>query len=653
MLNVFRDNLKHLRWILVLVIAVFVLFIFTDFGGFSPDGGPTAASAATVGNDTVSVTEFRRLYTRVESQYRESFGDQFSPEVAKQMRLPIQVLDQLVNQKILLEEARRLGLEVSDEEMRELILSLPAFKDPTTNQFIGQENYEQLLQANGFSSPQDFERDVREDLLLQKLNTTLLAGLYVSDKEVEQAYRAQVERAKIRYVQVPASQFQQAAQQIPQAELQTYFQAHQNEFRLPEQREAAYLLVDTAQLRERVKLSDADLQAYYTEHKAEFTQEEQVRARHILVMINDQRNEAQARQRIEQAQAQLAAGKDFAAVAREFSDDTASKAAGGDLGYFGRGAMVEEFSNAAFGAQAGQRVGPVKTQYGFHVIEVTDKKPGGERPFEQARPQIQALLSAERVQSLAETRAKEVATRVAKEKPKSAEALQALARELPDVTYATSGRFAQNEPVKDLGYAPSFTNAAFQLEKGAASEAIQIPRGWAVLYLQEIHPPRVPQLADVQDQVRAAAARERQQRLAMQRLTAARAGGKSLDQVASELGLEIKETPEFGATGSIPGLGFNPELAKQALKLQNGQIGGPLADPQGAVLFQVTERKTWDAAEFAKNREQTMTTVRQEKLVRVRAALVEQRRRELGVEYDRQLLESFGMTGEEAATPAS
>lgn len=651
MLNVFRDNLKHLKWILVIVIAVFVLFIFTDFGGFAPDGGTGTASAATVGDDTVTVEEFRRLYTRVEGQYRESFGDQFSPEVAKQMRLPIQVLDQLVNQKILLEEARRLGLEVSDEEMRELILSLPAFKDPTTNQFIGQESYEQLLLANGFRSPRDFERDVREDLLLQKLNNTLLAGLYVSDKEVEQAYREQVERAKIRYVQVPASQFQQAAQQIPQNELQAYFQAHQNEFRLPEQREAAYLLVDTAQLREQVKLTDADLRAYYDEHKAEFSQEEQVRARHILVMINDQRNEAQARERIQQAQAQLAAGKDFAAVAREYSDDTASKAAGGDLGYFGRGAMVEEFSNAAFGAQVGQRVGPVKTQYGFHVIEVTDKKPGGERPFEQARPQIQALLSAERVQSLAEQRAKDLSARVAKEKPKSAEALQAIGREFPGVTYATSGRFAQNEPVKDLGYAPSFTNAAFTLEKGAVSEAVQIPRGWAVLYLQEIHEPRVPQLADVQDQVRAAAARERQQRLAMQRLTTARAGGKGLDQVAQELGLEVKETPEFGANGSIPGLGLNPELAKQALKLQTGQIGGPLPDLQGAVLFQVTERKTWDPAEFAKNREQTMTTVRQEKLFKVRAALVEQRRRELGVEYDRALLESFGMTGE-AATPA-
>lgn len=652
MLNVFRDNLKHLKWVLVIVIAVFVLFIFTDFGGFGPAGGPGAATAATVGDDTVTVEEFRRLYQRVESQYRESFGDQFSPEVAKQMRLPIQVLDQLVNQKILLDEAARLGLEVSDEEMRELILSLPAFKDPSTNQFIGQQAYEQMLQANGFRNAADFESDVREDLLLQKLNNALLAGVYVSDKEVEQAYRDQVERAKIRYVQVPASQFAEAAQQLSQADLQAYFQAHQNEFRLPEQREAAYLLVDTNQMRQQVQLSDADLRAYYDEHKDEFSSEEQVRARHILVMINDERDEAQARERIGHAQAQLAGGKDFAAVARELSDDTASKAAGGDLGYFGRGAMVEEFANAAFGAQVGQRVGPVKTQYGFHIIEVTDKKPGGQRPFEQAKPQIQALLSSERVQSLAEAKAKEVAQRVAKEKPKTAAELEAIAKEFPGVTYATTGRFSQNEAVKDLGYAPAFTNAAFQLEKGKVSEAVQIPRGWAVLLLQEVHEPRVPQLADVQDQVRAAAARERQQRLAVQRLNAARAGGKTLDQVAAELGIEAKETPEFGANGSIPGLGFNPELTKQALKLKVGEMGGPLPDPMGAVLFQVTERKSWDPAEFAENREQTLTTVRQEKLFRARAALVEQRRRELGVEYDRALLESFGMMGDEA-TPAS
>lgn len=650
MLKVFRDNLKHLKWILIVVIGILVLFLFSDpFGGFggSQPGAP-GTTAATVGGQTVSVEEFRRTYQRFENQYRQAYGEQFTPEVARQMRLPIQVLDQLVNQKILLAEAERLGLTVSDEEIREMVLTTPNFQNEN-GQFMGAEAYEQLLRDNGYRNAAEFEADLREDLLLQKLNQALLAGLFVSDKEVEEAYRSQVERAKIRYVQLPASQFQQeAAAQVPRGELEAYFQSHKEEFRLPEQREAAYLLVDTAQLREQLKIGDEELRAYYDQNPGEFNQEEQVRARHILVAINEQRNEQQARQRAEEARRRLAGGADFAAVAREFSDDEASKAAGGDLGYFGRRAMVEEFSNAAFGAPAGQLVGPVKTQYGFHLIETTDKRPGGQLPFEQAKLQIQARLSGEKVQQAAENRAKELASRLAKDKPGSATELQAVAQETPGVRYATTGRFSQNDPIKDLGYAPGFATAAFQLEKGGVSEPIQVPSGWVVIYLQEIHQPRDPQLADVEQRVRAAVARDRMQKLAMQRLTTASAGGKSLDEVAAAVGVAVKESTEFGANGAIPGLGFNPELAKKALSLQQGQMAGPIADPQGPVLFQVTERKAWNAAEFAKNRDQTRDTVKQEKLFRVRAALLEQRRRELGVDYDRQLLESLGITADQA-----
>lgn len=651
MLKVFRDNLKHLIWVLWVVIAVFVLFIFTDFGGFNTSGLGTQGNAATAGDQSVSLDEFRQVYQRVEAQYRQAMGEQFTAETAKQMRLPVQVLDQLINQKILMTEAERMGLRVSDKEMQDFILAEPAFKDEK-GQFIGHEAYERFLQRQGgYRNAAEFEKSLREQLLLQKLNQALMAGIYVSDQEVERAYREQVERAKVRYVQLPVTQLGDIAGQIPQNELQAYFDAHQAEFRLPEQREAAYLLVDFEKLREQTPVSDAELRSYYDSHKSEFTQEEQVRARHILVFVNAERNEQQARARIEEAQRRLAGGADFAAVAKEYSDDTASAGSGGDLGYFGRQAMVPEFANAAFTAPVNKVVGPVRTQYGFHLIEVTDKRPGGERPFEEAKAQIQARLSGERVQKLAETRAKDIASRLAKDKPESAEALQSIANSTPGVTFATTGKFGQNDAVKDLGYAPTFTNAAFQLEKGGVSEAVQVPRGWAVIYLQNIHEPAPPKLADVEPRVRAAAARAREQKIAIDRLNTARAGGKSLDQVAADLGLTVKETPEFGLNGSIPGLGFNPELARKAMALKVGDVGGPVSDPQGALLFQVTERKGVTPTELAAAKQQTLLTVKQDKLGRLRAALLEQRRREMGVEYDRQLLESFGLIGDQA-TPA-
>jgi hypothetical protein len=174
-----------------------------------------------------------------------------------------------------------------------------------------------------------------------------------------------------------------------------------------------------------------------------------------------------------------------------------------------------------------------------------------------------------------------------------------------------------------------------------------VPQGWAILYVKDVFEPKTPALAEVQQRVQAAVTTQKLQEITMRRLTDAKRQmdqGKTLDQVAAELGLQVRETEEFGGQGgSIPGLGYSPELVKAALALPKGRIGGPVADGQGAVLFQVTDRKGWDPKQFASNREQTRTGLLQQKLSRLQGALIEQRRRELGVEYDRQFLDQLGI----------
>ncbi len=643
MLKVFRDNLKNLAWILWVIIALFVLALAADFGSGFNRGG-SHATAAKVGRDTVSIAEFQREYRQLSNLYRQVYGDQLTPELEKQMQLPRQALDRAVNQKILLEEARRMGLGVTDAELRERILKEQVFQDEQGN-FIGEQKYKQILQANQLSTA-SFEDEVRQELLLKKLTDALSANLYVSNDEVERAYREQVERAKIRYLQLPRARFVSEVQ-VQLAELQTWFDAHKQEYRLPEQRDIAYLLAGGPQLASQVTLSDKELRDWYDAHKNEFTQEEQVRARHILVMVNDQRNDQQAQARIAQAKAKLEGGADFAAVAKEFSDDTASKDNGGDLNYFGRNRMVKEFEEAAFGAQPGKIVGPVKSSFGYHLIEVTDKKAGGTQPFEVAKEQIRARLSAERAQQLAETKAREIAAQLAKDKPGSAEALRAVAGKNPGVTFAETGKITAQTPIPGIGLGGDFSKSAFSLKKGEVSEAVQVPAGWAVLYVKDVFEPSTPTLAEAQPRVQAAVTAQKLQQITMRRLEDARkqiSQGKTLDQVATELGLQVRESEEFGGQGgTIPGLGYSPDLAKAALALPKGQIGGPVADGQGAVLFQVTDRKGWDPKQFASNREQTRTGLLQQKLSRLQSSLIEQRRRELGVEYDRQFLDQMGI----------
>jgi peptidyl-prolyl cis-trans isomerase D len=640
MLKVFRDNLKSLAWILWVIIALFVLGLAVEFGGNLRNQGADSP-AATVGKMTVTRAEFQRAYQNLAGIYRQVYGDQLNPEIEKQIYM--QALNRTVNQKILLDEARRLGLTVSDAELQARILEIPGLKDDK-GRFIGEQQYRQVLAQNQINVA-DFERELREELLMKKLTDTLSATLYVPEDEVQRSYRDQVERAKIRYLQLPRARFASQVQVTP-AEVQAYFDAHKAELRLPEQRDLAYLLVDGARVAEQVNPSDAELRSWYDAHKADFTQEEQVRARHFLVQVTDERDDTAALARAQQAKQRLAGGADFAAVARELSDDTATKATGGDLGYFGRSGYAPEFVEAAFGAQPGQVVGPVKTGVGYEVLEVTDKRTGGTQPFEAVQAQIRARLVAEQAQTRAEDQAKKLAAR----KPANPDALRALAQP-PAVTFNETGYLGAGDNVPNIGPGTAFSTSAFALKKGEVSQPVQVPSGWAIVYVKDVKEPRTPTLAEVEPRVREAVSRQKLQQLAMQKLEEAKrqiASGKTFDQVAAELGLQAQETKEFGGQGMIEGLGYNPDLTKAALALQTGQVGGPVADSQGALLFQVTDHKGWDPKQYAANREQTRSTLLQQKLSNLEGALIEKRRRELGVEFDRQLLDQFGIAPPQA-----
>src|SRR5436190_5664860 len=167
MLKIFRNNLKYLSWILWGFIGIFVLYIFADFGGGISGTGKGVTYAARVGDQTISLAEFKSANQALEQQYRQLYGERFTPEAAKQMRLPIIALDRVIAQKILLGEAKRMGFTTSDLELRQAILSMPAFKDEH-GEFIGDDAYSQLLRSNE-RAPETFEREIRDQLTIEKL----------------------------------------------------------------------------------------------------------------------------------------------------------------------------------------------------------------------------------------------------------------------------------------------------------------------------------------------------------------------------------------------------------------------------------------------------------------------------------------------------
>lgn len=644
MLKVMRDNLKHLAWILWVVIAVFVLLVFVDFGTVTGGGAAGGTStAASLGPHEVRWGELERAHRSLQDRMRSIYGDQFNAELAQQLQLKRQALEQLVNSKILLAEARELGLEVTDREVRDQVLEL--FQDEQ-GKFVGQEVYQQWTTQN-FGGPAAFEQQVRQDLLRQKLLDALSQSIYVTDADVERKYRQDVDRAAIRYLLLPRSRFAEEAR-VDQESLERYYQEHSEEYRLPEQRVIDYLLVDKGILRAQMEVPEEELRAYYDQNPQEFSREEQVRARHILLRTGGERTAEEARAELEAIRQRVEGGEDFAAIAREVSDDPGSGAQGGDLGFFGRGRMTPEFEEAAFGAETGQLVGPVETPFGLHLIEVTERRPGGSVPFEEARENVRNRLAAERLDARATELAAELRGAVA-EAPEGEvrERMEALAAENPAARFESTPPFAQGDVVPGLGRSPELDAAAFALAEGELAEGvIEMPRGPMIVRLAEVREPRLPELSEVEDRVRRAVETERQQDLAEARLQEVRAsleGETTFEQAAAELGVEPVEAPEFGAGGTVQGLGFVPAVTQAALAAEQGEVVGPVETPQGAVLFEVTQRKGFDAQELADRRDEIREQLVQQRSDRLLSALIlERRRQEGGIQLSQALAEEFG-----------
>lgn len=643
MLKVFRDNLKYLSWVLWLVIFVFILFVFVDFGGTVNRGSLPSEAAATVGGLEISYREFEQSYRQTEDAYREAFGGDFDRERANQMGLPMQVLNQLVNERILMLEADRMGLTVSPKEVRQAVVEMPALQKD--GEFIGREAYERLLRANRLSADQ-FHESLRRELLTEKVRTVLAQSVYVSPEDVERAYREQTETAKIHYVAIPTDRFQDV-EEPAESTLEEYFAAHREDFRLPERRVVDVLTVSPAELREGITLEQGEARRVYDENPTDYEVDEQVRARHILLRTGSERSVDEARRELEQAKERIEAGEDFGAVASEISEDPGTREAGGELGFFGRGEMIGAFEDAAFGASPGEIVGPVETDFGVHLIQVEEHREAGHRPFEEVRDSIESRLVGERAEALAKQKAEQIADRLERE-GLDAEDMAALAAEEPGVSFETTAPFGRDDNVPGIGRGTAFSVTAFELAEGATSAPVRTSRGWSILRTAEVLPPRVPELDEVRERVAEAWRAERRLELARgladQVLEAARSDD-DLASAAAARDLDVEEAGPFGRRGTVQGLGTAPGLAEAALSLEAGAFGGPVEVGDRLVVFRVDERTAFDPAAFEQARTATRERLENEKLGELLETMLSQRREELDVRFDPNILENFSAAG--------
>jgi peptidyl-prolyl cis-trans isomerase D len=633
MLDRMRRHMSWLKWSLGLVVLAFVIFYIPDF--LRGNGADAAAgeTVARIEGQDITANEFRRTYQAQLQAYRSAYGGQMSEQLLKQLGVEQQILQQMVDERAALAEARRLGIIVSDAEVRQRILSIPAFQD--NGMFIGEQRYQQLLRLQRPPmAPSEFEDNVRRQLTIQKLRSSLTDWLSVADKDLEQEYRRRNDKVKLAVVTFTADKFRgQVA--ASDAEIASYFDGHKDAFKIPEKRKIRYLLVDIEALRAKVVVPPAEIERTYNANIEQYSTPEQVRASHILLKTEG-KDDATVKAKAEDVLKQARGGADFAELAKKYSEDDASQKNGGDLDYFGRGRMVPEFDQAAFSLEVGKISDLIKTQYGYHIIKVTDKRAAITRPLADVRQQIQDQLSYERAQA----QAADLAQALEKQVTKPAD-LDTAAKE-KGLLVQESGFFARDEPILGLGQSPEAASKAFDMKQGEVAGPLRASRGFVFETMVAKQDPYVPKLDEVKDRVREEVIKDKARALSQQKaaeIAAKLKAAPDFEKAAKAAGLEAKTTELIARDAPIPDLGVAKAVEDAAFKLPLGMVSDAIATDNGTAIIKVMEKQSVTPADWASSKDRFREELLTDRRNRFFGAYMVKAKQKMKIEVNRETLQ--------------
>ncbi|MBI1963415.1 MAG: peptidyl-prolyl cis-trans isomerase [Candidatus Rokubacteria bacterium] len=598
MLTLMRQHRKALQVSLILVVAAFIGSLFI-FGSSGMGGGDRADTVATVNGEAIPVDRYQRAYQSYLNVYAQMSQRPITPEVAESLGLTRRVLDMLVQEAVIVQRARAEGLEASDEEVNAQVHTERAFQEDGR---FTRRRFEDVLRRVGLNEARYVE-DIRRELTVRKMQDMVRAGAKVSDAEVEQAFRLRREEVRVQWALVELAPLAAAAT-VSDESLKTYLAAHPDEFRQPERRRVQY--VTLVQKDFLGPVADADVETYYREHAREFEAPRQARAAHVLARVPETGGSAaedKARAKIADVIRRAKAGEDFARLARELSEDTASAPNGGDLGLVSQGEMVPQFEQALFALKKGEvSPEPVRTPFGFHAIKVGEVREGGKKPLKEVAGAIRDRLMAEAAEKAMRTRAEALRPPLQAAKDFLAEAKKLGLTPL-ESTLARVDRLA------GLGGTDPLEEAAFALALGGVSPPVRTPAGLVVLKALETIPAGVPPLGEIRDKVAAAAKRQKAEAAGAERAKQLAADAKAGDFAAAarKAGAQTGETPRFSRAKPAEKLPGDALVA--ALQTPAGGLTEPVKTPQGYYVLKVLERVPPDPGALAGERDRILKEV--------------------------------------------
>jgi peptidyl-prolyl cis-trans isomerase D len=516
------------------------------------------------------------------------------------------IAPQIIQEKILKIEADRLGLQVSDGDLLSIMhegeLGQAIFPK---GKYVGDDAYINLVQSQGYTRS-GFEDYLKERIEITRLYSLVTGGVSVSDNQVRDKYRVDGTKVKFDYAVLASADLAKTINPTD-SDLQAFFKQNAARYAtaVPESRKIEYVAFGMDQMPGgKPTVTDADLQTYYDAHKDAYAVKEQVKARHILIGVpagSDAKTDAAAKAKAEDVLKQVRTGGDFAALAKANSTDPGSKDSGGELGLFTKGRMVPAFEKAAFALQPGQTSDLVKTDFGYHIINVEQHDQAHQKTLAEVKPEIEPVLLQQKMGQAEQKFATDLAAEAKKngiEKTAAAHGLKA----------ETSDYITRDGTVAGVSDSTTMMPQIFAAAKGAAPQSVSTGDGYAVFQVTDVKAPHAPTFEDWKSHLESDYRDQQVPQMLnaqLKKLADLAKQCNDLHKAAAELKIPVKSSDLVGKEGQVPDVGSMGGAAAVAFSLPKGGISGPLSTAQNGIVLEVTDKQEPTTEDMAKNFDQT------------------------------------------------
>jgi peptidyl-prolyl cis-trans isomerase D len=594
--------------LLIICASMVITFIPGGLTGEVFGGGqPGAGVVAKVGSDDITAADVRQTARQMLQQQMPQ-GSSANMGVL----LPFfaqRAAEQLITRQALLTEAGRMGFRVTPEEIKEEIQHgrYAATFFPGGN-FIGEQEYEDLLERNNLT-PAKFEKEVVGDgILLSKLQAFISGSATVSEGDIRDQFIKQNSKVKFDYAVLKQDDIKKGLHPTDE-ELKSYYESHKASYTnsIPEKRKIKYAVIETSRAEAGVQVTQDDLHTYYEQHRDQYRTPEQVKVSHILIKPPlpgpdnkvDEKGVAEAQHRAEDLLKQVKGGANFEDLAKKYSEDPGSAKQGGSLGWVGRGQTVPEFEKAAFSLPKGQISDLVKSSYGFHILRVDDKQEAHAKSLDEVKSEIEPIVRHQLADQIAQKKAGELLKQARSQGLDAAAAAAA-------VPAVTSDFFTRRDLLPGLGPASQLMDTVFGAQEntydvGSAST------GLVVFQLVGIKPQSTPTFEEAHSRVEEEFKNERSSVLLAQKAQELSDRAKAehdLKRAAKELGATVKTSDLVLPDGQVPDVGSMSGQASVAFTMKPGEISGPINNGGNAAVLAVVASEKPGDADFASKRDQ-------------------------------------------------